>query len=110
VATIANIAAHLGSLGWNGGWSETTWTVMAITLATALGIFMIYRRNMLVFGGVVIWALIAIAVRHWGVKPDLEWSAMIGSMVIGVGMVTHAYINRSSLPLVKGSNRASINP
>jgi len=101
VATIANFSAHLGSIGWTGGLSEVTWTILTVSLATILAIFMIFNRNMREFGGVVIWALVAIAVRHWDSIPSLQWSAVIGASTIGLASITHAYQKRSTLPLIR---------
>ncbi len=101
VATIANISAHLGSVGWNGGLSEITWTILAIALATLLSGFMILTRNMREFGGVVIWALIAIAVRHWNEISILQWTAVVACLIISIIASIHAYRNRATLPIIR---------
>ncbi len=101
VATIANVSAYLSNIGWNGGLSEIAWTIIAIGLATLLSIFMIVKRNMREYGAVVIWALIGIAVRHWETYPMLQWSALIGAIIIGISVSIHAYIHRATLPFVR---------
>lgn len=102
VATIANTAAHLVAIGWDAPFlSEVGWTVAAITLATALNLFMIVTRNMREFAGVGIWALIAIAVRHWGTYPNIQWAAVIGVVILLLATTVHAYKNRATLPHVK---------
>lgn len=101
VATIANFSAHLAGIGWSGGMPEITWTILLITVATALSIFMIFKRNMREFGGVVIWALIGIAVRHWDTIPTLQWTAVIGITIIGISASLHAYKHRATLPFVR---------
>ncbi len=76
VATIANISAYLAKVGWQPILSETMWTVVMILVATLVNFLMIRVRNMRVFVGVGVWALVAIAVRHWGSTPMLQWTAL----------------------------------
>jgi len=103
VATIANISAYLKKLNWTGGLSEITWTVIIIFIATLLALFMIYARNMREYAAVFIWALIAIAVRHADQIPAITWSALIGSVIIGIASGIHAYKNRATLPMMRKS-------
>lgn len=101
VATIANISAMLVKVGWTGGIPETTWAAILIIVATILGAFMIYKRNMREFAMVIVWALIAIAVRHWGVYPLLQYAALIGSAVLIIYSGYHASQRKSTLPQTK---------
>src|SRR5690606_880072 len=65
VALIADIAAYLTKIGWNGfGISQTTWTIIVFVVAASIHIFMIWNRNMSAFALVAVWALIAIAVAN----------------------------------------------
>ena len=98
VATIANISAWLGKIGWTGGISETTWTTIMIIVATLLGLFMIYKRNMREFAMVIVWALIAIAVRHWDIYPMLKYTALAGSLILIIVSAYHASQNKATLP------------
>lgn len=98
VATIANISAYLGKVNWTGGISEITWTVIMISIASLLALFMIFTRNMREYGAVFIWALIAIAVRHTDLIPSITWSALIGATVIAIASGLHAYKHRATLP------------
>lgn len=98
VATIANVAAMLVKVGWNGGIQETTWAAILIIVATLLGLFMIYKRNMREFAMVIVWALIAIAVRHWDVYPTLQYTALAGSAVLVIYSGYHASKHRATLP------------
>ena len=87
VATIANISAYLSKIGWDGlGFSEVTWTVIMISVAAMLNIFMVIKRNMREFAVVGIWALMAIAARHWNEIPILQWSAVAWSVVLLVAI------------------------
>lgn len=104
VALIANSAAYLAKLGWDGGpLSETSWTVIMIFIATILNIFMIITRNMREFSAVGVWALIAIYVRHEGVVEHLSiaYSALAGAIIIGLVSLAHAFKNRKTLPFLR---------
>lgn len=101
VATIANISAMLAKVGWTGGIQETTWAFIMICIATALGTFMIFKRNMREFAMVIVWALIAIAVRHWGVYPLLQYAAIVGAAVLVIYSGYHASQNKATLPQTK---------
>lgn len=66
VATIINIASALNNINWKGaGISPLIWTIILLTLSSVLAIFLRIKRNDRVYPGVVIWALGAIAVKHW---------------------------------------------
>ena len=98
VATIANISAMLAKIGWNGGLPETTWAIIMITAATLLGVLMIFKRNMREFAMVVVWALIAIAVRHWENYSILAYTAICGSAVLLLYSGYHAGQNKATMP------------
>lgn len=98
VATIANISAWLASMNWVAVFTEVQWTVIMISIAGILNLAMIYFRNMREFAGVGVWALVAIAVRHWEVIPLLQWTAIFWAVVLGVAMAIHAYRNRHEGP------------
>lgn len=98
VATIANISAYLAKAGWTGGIPEETWAVAMIILAVILNLFMIATRNLREFASVGVWALIAIAVRHWGSLPSLQWTAILGALVLFIAISIHGYKNRATAP------------
>jgi hypothetical protein len=65
VATIVNIASALYSVDWNGwGISSVGWTVIMSVIATAIASLITVRYHDLAFSGVIVWALVAIAVRQ----------------------------------------------
>lgn len=63
IATIANFAVYLVSLGWDGGISPRTWTIVLIWGAVALSIFMTLVKKNPYFGLVVMWALYGIQLK-----------------------------------------------
>ncbi|HAC63489.1 MAG TPA: hypothetical protein DCF68_08090 [Cyanothece sp. UBA12306] len=65
VATILNVALGLDSLEWNGwGISNQLWTMIMIVIATTIAAVIRFKRKDVVYCGVLIWALIAIAIKH----------------------------------------------
>ncbi|MGK7931891.1 MAG: tryptophan-rich sensory protein [Microcystaceae cyanobacterium] len=66
VATIINIASTLDYINWQGwGLSPLIWTGIMLSVASCLATFMKIQRSDRIYTGVVIWALAAIAVKHW---------------------------------------------
>lgn len=99
VATIANIAAYLSKLGWDGGpLSPANWTIMMIIIAALLNITLIYTRGMREFGLVGIWALYAIYVRHQGSNESIAIVALVGAVLILISVFSHAFIYRKINP------------
>lgn len=65
VALIANIAAFLTKIHWDGwGVSNVYWTIILVFAAGLINIFMVWWRNLREYGLVGIWALIAISVSN----------------------------------------------
>ncbi len=67
VATIANVAGFLYSIGWqNGGLgiSAETWTVIMLIVATALTSYFVLLKRDIAFGLVIVWAFVGIFVRY----------------------------------------------
>ncbi|MDQ8003451.1 MAG: hypothetical protein REI64_01550 [Pedobacter sp.] len=62
VAIIANIAAYLTKIQWDGfGLSTSNWAMIMIVIAGLVNVYMVTQRNMRAYGLVGIWALLAIA-------------------------------------------------
>tara|TARA_R110002073_G_scaffold334897_1_gene525478 strand:+ start:24988 stop:25779 length:792 start_codon:yes stop_codon:yes gene_type:complete len=102
VATIANIAAYLTKLGWDGfGIGDVEWTIAMILAATAINLVMVWTRNMREFALVGIWALVAIFVRHRNAIDSVAYAAVICSAVLVVAIVVHGYKNRATNPVSK---------
>ena len=106
VATIANIAAYLSKIGWEGGpFSETAWTLIMIIVATLVNLLMIYKRNMREFGIVGIWALIAIFMRHQEAYFAIAYTALACSALLFMAIAVHGYQNRDTNPFLKFKQR-----
>nr|WP_253867027.1 TspO/MBR family protein [Mycobacterium asiaticum] len=86
VATIANATITLDAAGWNGfGLSEPTWGVIMIVVATALGLTMSFRGDT-AYALVVVWALVAIAVRLHQTTPILI-AALAGAIALMLSLL-----------------------
>lgn len=102
VAAVANVAAYLVSIGWDGGFmSAPTWTIFLIGIATLIYLFLVLYRNMREAALVGIWALIAIAVRQWQAHDEIAISAVIGAAILLAVVSWHGYNNRETSPVKK---------
>ena len=101
VATIANVSTFLVSIQWLALFSAINWTVIMILVAVVLNLLMIRFRNMREFAAVGVWALLAIALRHWDAIELIQWTALLGALVLFIALSVHAYINRSTSPHMK---------
>jgi hypothetical protein len=65
VATIANIAAALVSVGWDGfGLSDETWAILVLVVALLITLTVIVTRRDIAYSLVIVWALAGIAVNQ----------------------------------------------
>ena len=80
VATIANISAFLVSISWNGfGISPILWSVIMITIAAILSIYLLLNYKEFIFTGVIVWSLIGIYVNQ---DIDLIRGSIISALAI----------------------------
>ena len=109
VATIANISAYLAKLNWDGGiLSEANWTITMIVIATMVYLLMIYKRNMLEFAAVGIWALLAIYVRHKNEYENIADLALAGAAIILIAILWGAYKNQKTNLVSNASQESQI--
>jgi hypothetical protein len=109
VATIANIASWLNSLGWSGwGISPAGWALLLLLLGALLGALALLRRNDMVFSLVIIWALAAIAVEQQ--TPLVRFGAIIAALLL-LALLTyrlfHARPGAQPPPLAQGGSKAA---
>jgi len=102
VASIANVAAWLVKIGWDGfGISETIWTVVMITIATLISLVLTWTRSMREFALVGSWALAAIAVANWESNETVKIAAISCAAVLFISSSIHGYMNRETSPIKK---------
>ena len=86
VASIANVAAALVSVGWNGfGLSAETWAIIAMSIALIVTLIVIVARRDLAYSLVIVWALAGIAVKQ-NTYPTIATVAEIAIAVILVAL------------------------
>lgn len=102
VASVANIAAFFVSINWQGGFlSAQTWTIIMIIAAMVIYVLLIYFRNLREAALVGIWALIAIAVKQWGIEPGIVAAAIAAAAVLLIGISINAYKNNAARQFAK---------
>lgn len=87
VATIANVSSLLVAEGWEVPFGDSArWTVTMVIIASTLGVLTTGIRNDIVFGGVFVWALLGIIIKHQQMGADgllsVQLSAGIGIFLI----------------------------
>ncbi|MBK1988795.1 tryptophan-rich sensory protein [Sphaerospermopsis aphanizomenoides BCCUSP55] len=66
VATIVNVACALYFYNWNSwGITNEVWTVIMLLAAAAISSVMVIKYQDIPYTGVTVWALVAIALKHW---------------------------------------------
>ncbi|MFB2924136.1 tryptophan-rich sensory protein [Aerosakkonema funiforme] len=96
VATIVNVAIALYSLGWNGGGiSPQIWTAIVMVVAGAIAATIKVTRDDFAFPLVIVWALVAIAVRQAN-QPLISFTAVILALALGL-LVLVGVLKRSSI-------------
>lgn len=102
VATVANIAAFLVRINWHIGFlTVQNWTIVMIFAAMLIYVLLIIFRNMRGAAVVGIWALIAIAVKHWGIQPAIVSAAIISAVVLIIAIIFNAFTKSNILRKLK---------
>lgn len=101
VALIANIAAYLTKIGWDGfGISASTWTIIMICVAGFVQLFLTWNRNLREAAMVGAWGLAAVAVANWNENQAIAFTAVAVVAIIMISNGAHAYVNRGKHYLV----------
>lgn len=73
VATVANIAVLLFSKNWDGfGIGADVWTIVVMLVATALGLYYLFKENNISYASVIAWALLGINLQLSGTLATLS--------------------------------------
>ena len=98
VAVIANVAAALVSVGWDGGGlTAQTWTVLLLALGAALAVYLIFRLDSPAIGFVFLWAYAGILAQNtafsgWdGAYPDVITAAIACLAALAAGLTVYLY-------------------
>lgn len=97
VAIIANIAAYLTKLKWDGfGITAVTWTIIMISAAALIHLALIWTRNLREAASVGAWGLAAVAVANWDVNQAVAYTALSATIIILLNTAVHGFINRKN--------------
>jgi benzodiazapine receptor len=94
VASIANVAAALVSVRWNGfGLSAETWAIAAMSIALIVTLIVIAARKDVAYSLVVMWALAGIAVKQ-STHPNIVAVAEVAIAVILIASALSIAVGR----------------
>lgn len=87
VASIADVAAALVSVDWDGfGVSGTVWSMLVIAVALAITLAVLITRRDLAYCAVILWALTGIVAKH-GDNPSIVMTAEVSAIVIVASLI-----------------------
>ncbi|MGN6531445.1 MAG: hypothetical protein ACTHK0_06805 [Ginsengibacter sp.] len=94
VALIADIAAWLTKMDWNGwGISSEGWTLIMIAVASFINVWMVSKRNLREYGLVGIWGLCAIAISNKENMRNITNACYAASAIILLSIILNALKN-----------------
>lgn len=100
VATVTNIAAYLKTENFSLFFSEEVWTIIMILITSALFLYFLYTRYMREFNIVAVWALVAIAVRHWDADQAVAITAILCGALLMILSLVQGFKYRKGNPFV----------
>lgn len=87
VAAIANVAATLVSLGWDGfGISPEIWAIIVVAAALVITMLTLITRKDLAYSLVIIWALVGIGVKQSG-NQTIVTLMEISAAIVAVALI-----------------------
>ncbi len=109
VATIANVSSLLISLQWDGGFlTPQTWTVIMISVAFALGVFISTKYKESAYILVSIWAFFGIYYKWTGTENNIiAMTALIALLLLGALFVV-LLLRQSGLKIKNPDTSSSI--
>jgi benzodiazapine receptor len=94
IASIANVAAALVSVNWNGfGINQETWAILIIAVALLITLLVVAMRRDVAYGLVIIWALVGIAVNQSG-SQNIVMIAEISAGIVAVALAASILLRR----------------
>jgi benzodiazapine receptor len=87
VATIANVAAALVWLNWDGaGISAEIWAILVVVVALVITALMLFTRKDIAYSLVIIWALVGIAVKQSG-NQTIVLVAEVSAVIVAIMLI-----------------------
>jgi len=94
VASIANVAATLVSIGWDGfGISPQTWAILVVAVALIITMLMQITRRDVAYSLVIIWALVGIGVKQNGNQTIVALTE-ISAALVAVALVATVLVTK----------------
>jgi hypothetical protein len=88
VATIVNVATGLYSIKWDGwGIAPSVWTVVMMTIASIIAAVMSIQRRDTAYVLVIVWALVAIAIRQANTPLIMVTGWVLAIVLMGINIV-----------------------
>ncbi|MGB9659967.1 MAG: tryptophan-rich sensory protein [Nitrososphaerales archaeon] len=88
VAPIANVAAALTAINWDGwGIGDVAWTILVIIIAMIITLAVIVKRKDIAFSLVIVWALIGIIVKQIE-NQSIFITASVSAAIIMIALAT----------------------
>jgi hypothetical protein len=86
IASIADVATALVSIGWDGfGLDNTTWAVLVIAIALILTLLVIATRRDAAYGLVIVWAAAGIAVKQ-NANQNVFTAAVASATIVAIAL------------------------
>jgi hypothetical protein len=87
IASIANVAAFLVSVNWDGfGIAAETWAVLIIIVALVITLGVVITRRDIAYALVIVWALVGIAMNH-AANPNVVTTAEASAVFAAIALV-----------------------
>lgn len=87
IATIANVAATLVSINWDGfGVGAETWAIIIALIALLIALLVVLTRRDVAYGLVVIWAFLGIAVNQ-SAYQNIVIALELGAIILAITLV-----------------------
>jgi len=94
IASIANVAAALVSVNWDGlGLTNVTWAVFIIVVALIITLAVVVTRKDIAYSLVIVWALIGIVVKQSG-NQSIVVPGEISAVIIIIALVATVLMSR----------------
>lgn len=93
IASIANVAVTLVSVGWNGFGISQEWAILIIIIALLITLLVIATRKDLAYGLVIIWALLGIAMKQ-SENQNIVATTEISAAIIVITLILAVLISR----------------
>jgi len=94
IASIANVAVTLVSVGWDGfGISQETWAILIVIVALLITLPVVATRKDVAYGLVITWALLGIAVKQGG-NQNIVTVTEISAVIIVIALALSVLASR----------------